>query len=48
MHDTHLTGTIWRTANLTDAERRAADDSMGHLFAQFRRRTRLRRARPLE
>jgi hypothetical protein len=44
MHDTHLTGTIWRTAHLTDAERRG-DDTMGRLFAQFRRRTRRRRGR---
>lgn len=40
MHDAHLTGAVWRMANLTDAERRDADDSMGRLYAQFRRRVR--------
>jgi hypothetical protein len=45
MHDAHLTGAVWRMTNLTGAERREADDSMGRLFAQFRRRTRRRRAR---
>jgi hypothetical protein len=44
MHDTHLTWTVWRMTNLTNAERREADDSMGRLFAQFRRRTRFARA----
>jgi hypothetical protein len=38
MHEAQLTGVTWRTANLTAADRRAADDSVGRLFTQFRRR----------
>jgi hypothetical protein len=45
MHDSQLTSAVWRMTNLTNAERREAEDSMGRLFAQFRRRTRLPRAR---
>ena len=40
MHETYLAGAAWRMTNLTDAERRAADDSMGRLYATFRRRSR--------
>ena len=38
MHEAQLSGVTWRTTNLTAADRRAADDSAGRLFAQFRRR----------
>ena len=46
MHDTQLTGSVWRMTNLSDAERREADDSMGRLYARLRRlvRARARRA----
>jgi hypothetical protein len=37
MHDTQLTWAGWRMTNLTDAERREADDSMGRLYARLRR-----------
>ena len=46
MYETQLTGAAWRMTNLTRNERRDADDAMGRLFAQFRRRIRLRSARP--
>jgi hypothetical protein len=45
MHETQLSGVTWRTANLTAADRRAADDSAGRLFAQLRRRVSGRRTR---
>ena len=37
MHEAQLSGVTWRTANLTAADRRAADESAGRLFALFRR-----------
>lgn len=41
MHEAQLTGVTWRTANLTAADRRTADDSVGRLFARFRGRLRI-------
>jgi|RhiMethySRZTD1v2_1073278.scaffolds.fasta_scaffold08173_7 hypothetical protein len=45
MHEAQLSLVTWRTDNLTAADRRAADDSAGRLFAQFRGRLRARRPR---
>ena len=43
MQDAQLTWVVWRMNNLTDAERREADESVGRIYARLRRR--LRRGR---